>query len=41
MKNEVIKIFKAQNPNICTIFDVSADVIERRLRKENIMDLIG
>jgi len=28
-------------PLICGRFDVSAEVIERRLRKENIMNLIG
>jgi len=35
------ELFSVVAPKICTRFDVSADVIERRLRKENIMDLIG
>jgi Zn-dependent peptidase ImmA (M78 family) len=34
-------LFSIIAPLICSRFDVSAEVIERRLRKENIMNLIG
>jgi Zn-dependent peptidase ImmA (M78 family) len=34
-------LFSMVAPLICSRFDVSAEVIERRLRKENIMSLIG
>ena len=34
-------LFSIVSPLICSRFDVSAEVIERRLRKENIMNLIG
>lgn len=34
-------LFSMVAPLICSRFDVSAEVIERRLRKENIMGLIG
>lgn len=34
------ELFSVVAPKICAIFDVSAEVIERRLRKVNIMDLI-
>lgn len=34
-------LFSMVAPMICSKFDVSAEVIERRLRKENIMAFIG
>jgi hypothetical protein len=34
-------LFSMVTPLICGRFDVSAEVIERRLRKENVMDLMG
>ena len=34
-------LFSMVAPLICGRFDVSTEVIERRLRKENIMGLIG
>jgi Zn-dependent peptidase ImmA (M78 family) len=34
-------LFSIVAPLICSRFDVSAEVIEKRLRKENIMNLIG
>jgi Zn-dependent peptidase ImmA (M78 family) len=34
-------LFSMVAPLICSKFDVSSEVIERRLRKENIMNLIG
>lgn len=34
-------LFSIVAPLICSRFDVSTEVIERRLRKENIMNLIG
>ncbi|MEI8226346.1 MAG: ImmA/IrrE family metallo-endopeptidase [Bacteroidota bacterium] len=35
------ELFSHIAPMICNKFDVSADVIERRLRKENVMGLFG
>lgn len=34
-------LFSMVAPLICGAFDVSTEVIERRLRKENVMGLIG
>ena len=35
------ELFSIVAPKICNKFDVSAEVIEKRLRKENIMSLLG